>query len=350
MKGLPNAAKTSLEKAHDAALLAVEIYNKPAVKFKSGGYISLMIIAWTALFHSIFFRRKIKPFYKGENGRYLKREGDYSYWNLGDCLKQFYQSDTENPIRKNLEFFIPLRNKIEHKSLPEIDSDIFGECQAMLLNFDELIGCQFGEKYCLRESLSFSLQLFPSSQSLSQAVKHNPATKPIVDFINRYRSSISTEIFESNRYTFKAFLIQVANHRSTEALPIQFVHYDGLTQEQKEEFGKFVAMVKFKEVGVTNADKFKSGDVVKLVQEALGNPMVARQNKQINKFNSDTHTRCWKKYAARPSNKSQAPEQTDTRYCVYDKAHNDYLYTKAWIDLLIVKMKVDEEYSSLYQK
>jgi hypothetical protein len=56
--------KASLEKAADSALLAVEVYNKPAVKFKSGGYITLMTIAWTALFHAIFFRRKKKPFYK----------------------------------------------------------------------------------------------------------------------------------------------------------------------------------------------------------------------------------------------------------------------------------------------
>ena len=57
MRGLPRAVKSSLEKACDSALLAVEVYNKPAVKFKSGGYIALMIIAWTSLFHAIFFRR-----------------------------------------------------------------------------------------------------------------------------------------------------------------------------------------------------------------------------------------------------------------------------------------------------
>lgn len=160
MKRLPNNVKVALEKAHDAALLAVEIYNKPAVKFKSGGFISLMNIAWTALFHSIFFKQKLKPFYKGKNRRYLKREGDFYYWHLDECLKQYYKTDTSNAVRINLEFFILLRNKIEHKSLPEIDTDIFGECQAMLLNFDELIERQFGIRYCLKESLSFLYNYF----------------------------------------------------------------------------------------------------------------------------------------------------------------------------------------------
>lgn len=64
MRGLPRQVRMSLEKARDSALLAVEVYNKPAVKFKSGGYICLMAIAWTALFHAVFFRKKIKPFRK----------------------------------------------------------------------------------------------------------------------------------------------------------------------------------------------------------------------------------------------------------------------------------------------
>jgi hypothetical protein len=59
-KGLPKTVSKCLEKSRDASLLAVETYNKPAVKFKSGGYIIMMIIAWTSLFHAIFFMQKIK--------------------------------------------------------------------------------------------------------------------------------------------------------------------------------------------------------------------------------------------------------------------------------------------------
>lgn len=196
----------------------VEVYNKPAVSFKSGGYITLMVIAWTALFHAIFFRRKVKPFYRRPNGRYEKRDGDYMHWELDECLRQYYKTDTMNPVRKNLEFFVPLRNKIEHRSMPELDASIFGECQAMLLNFDEMLEKEFGKKYCIRECLSFSLQLFPSTDSLVAAVKQNPATKPVVDFIQRYRSTVSPEIHASGKYAFKAFLIQVANHPSGDSV------------------------------------------------------------------------------------------------------------------------------------
>ena len=62
----------SLEKAKQCAMLALEIYNKPATLFKSGGYIILMVISWTALFHAIFFKRKVKPYYRKRNDNYHK--------------------------------------------------------------------------------------------------------------------------------------------------------------------------------------------------------------------------------------------------------------------------------------
>ena len=349
MRGLPRAVKSALEKAHDSALLAVEVYNKPGARFRSGGYIVLMVIAWTSLFHAIFFRRKQKPFYKKPNGRYEKRDDDYRHWELGECLAQYYLSDTMNPVRKNLDFFIPLRNQIEHRSMPELDSSIFGECQATLLNFDEMLEKEFGAKYCIRESLSFSLQLFPSAENLIEAVKRNPATKPVVNFIQRYRSTVSPEIQASGNYAFKAFLIQVTNHPGADAVPIQFVHYDKLPAEQKQQVDQLAAIVKVKHVPMLNLNLMKPGDVVNKVQQRLSNPKVMRGGREVNKFTPGTHTICWKKYKVRPIGGSPNPYETDSRYCVYDGLHQDYGYTQAWVDFLIEKLKDEAEYASMYK-
>src|ERR1041385_5205666 len=348
MRGLPRAVKSSLEKACDSALLAVEVYNKPAVKFKSGGYITLMVIAWTSLLHAIFFRSKQKPYYKKPNGRYEKREGEYRHWELGESIRQYFGSDTSNAIRKNLEFFIPLRNKIEHRSMPELDASIFGECQAMLLNFDEILEKEFGAKHRLRESLSFSLQLFPSTENLVAAVKKNPATKPVVDFIQAYRSSISPDIQSSGKYSFKAFLIQVANHPSADAVPIRFVHYDKLSTDERKQIDQLAAIVKVKPTPVFNLDLMKPGEVVKKVQQGLGNPKVRRSGKMVDKFTSDTHTRAWKKYKVRPPSKSTTPWETDPKYCVYDKLNGNYGYTTGWVEFLVDKLGYDVEFDSLY--
>lgn len=348
-RGLPKAVKKCLEKSRDSALLAVETYNKPAIKFKSGGYIVLMVIAWTALFHAIFFRQKRKPYYKKKN-RFEIKDGDYCYWELSTCIKNYFGVESSNPIRKNLEFFVPLRNMVEHKSIPEIDSDIFAECQAMLLNYDKIMEKEFGTKYCLRESLSFALQLFPSSKSLNNAILSNPSTKPIVDFIKAYRSGISADITNSGEYSFKAFLIQVANHQTKNTLPIQFVAYDKLDDAQKSKVNRVAALVKnkFVHIPVSNKDLLKPGVVVKKVQTALGNQKISRNGKEKDKFNMDTHTRCWKKYSVRPEKGTDNPEMTNPDYCVYDVLNNTYLYTEEWADYLIEEMAKEEEYNSLY--
>ena len=349
MRGLPRQVRMSLEKATDSALLAVEIYNKPAVNFKSGGYICLMVIAWTSLLHAVFFRRKIKPFYRKPNRRFERIEGDFKHWELDECLRRYYGNDSGNPVRKNLEFFIPLRNKIEHRSMPELDSSIFGECQALLLNFDELLEKEFGAKFCIRESLSFSLQLFPSAESLVDAVKRNRTSKPIVEFIQRYRSTISPEIQASGKYAFKAFLIQVANHQGENATPIQFVHYEKLSDEQKKQINQLAAIVKVKQVQVLNLNLMKAGAIVKKVQQKLGNPKVVRVGREVDRFTSGTHTACWKKYKARPAFGDPNPHATNPEFCVYDSLHRDYGYTEAWVDFLVEKVKDDAEYTSLYK-
>jgi stalled ribosome alternative rescue factor ArfA len=352
MKGLSYSVKEYLQKAHDSAMLAIEVYNKPSVSFKSGAYITLMIIAWTALFHAIFFRDKVKPFRKkkGSARRYETREGEYVHWELKECISHYFQADTSNPIRKNIEFFIPLRNKIEHRSYPSLDPNIFGECQSLLLNFDEILEKEFGEQYCIRESLSFAIQLFPSSKSLERALENTKDGMKLSTFVKQYRSTISSDVYNSGKYSFKAFLIQVGNHQSHDALPIQFMKYTDLNSEEKEELEKFIVLTKEKQIPVVNKGKFRAGEVVSKVQYALGNVKIQRINTFTDKFNMSTHVRCWKKYNVRPKILSKKEEiTTETKFCQYDEAHNDFVYTQAWVDFLIEKMQDNDEYNSLYQ-
>jgi hypothetical protein len=45
MPRLSTEVAANLQKAREAALLAVEIYNRPGTAFRSAGYIVLMIVA-----------------------------------------------------------------------------------------------------------------------------------------------------------------------------------------------------------------------------------------------------------------------------------------------------------------
>lgn len=348
-KRLPKRVKESLSKAIESALLAVEIYNKPATTFKTAGYVVLMSIAWTALLHSVFIKKKIKPIYKEKNSsRYKRVDGEMQFWELKTCVSKYF-TNSNDPIRVNLEFFIPLRNKIEHKFMPEIDAIVFAECQSLLLNFDKIIEKEFGGDYCICESLSFALQMFPSKQPLYSAVRAKKDTLNVLTWIENYRSAISTDIMSSGEYSFKAFLIQVANHNSKDSLPIQFIAYDKLSDEEKKNVSRVAALIKERKVNVTNVDQMNPGEVVEKVQIGLGNPKIVKGKKSVNKFNLDTHTRCWQKYKVRPPKGSLHPEQTDSRFCIYDDRNKNYGYTQSWVDFLVQKMSDDNEYKALYK-
>jgi len=47
-----------------------------------------------------------------------------------------------------------------------------------------------------------------------------------------------------------------------------------------------------------------------------------------------THTRAWRHFGIRPAAGAVAADKTDSRYCVYDSVHADYVYTQAWVDKL----------------
>ena len=188
-KGLPRTVKDHLAKGREAALAAVEAYNKPGSRFRAAHYVVMMTIAWTALFHAIFFRDGRRPWYRRKTGgigvRYVQVEGEPKHWELSECLKEYYQ-EKNPPERANLLFLAGLRNKIEHRHLPELDSTLYGECQAALMNFDELLAKEFGSRYALGESLSVSLQFsraIPPQKAMAIRLMLASSGRKIVDYV-----------------------------------------------------------------------------------------------------------------------------------------------------------------------
>jgi hypothetical protein len=78
MKLRHGKTKNILQSAVDSSLLAVEVFNKPRTPFRTQTYVSLMIMAWTKLFHAYFNHEIGDRYYykkKGSN-RYEDRDGN----------------------------------------------------------------------------------------------------------------------------------------------------------------------------------------------------------------------------------------------------------------------------------
>lgn len=344
MKRQSAQVKQLLEKSRDSALLAVEIYNKPRITFKSGGFIVLISIAWLSLFHAIFERNKVKYFYK-RNGRYVMIDGEKKAWELEKCIKEYYK-DRNVPQRKNLEFFIKLRNKIEHRFLPQLDLDIFGECQAMLINFEERLTKEFGDQYAINENLVFALQfssILHEKQKEAIKIRESKEYKKIKQFIEKYRTNLDGSVKNSLNYSFKVFLIpKVGVHAKGSDVAIEFVKYDPDKPEEQERYKKLLVAIKEKQVPMTG---FRAGQVCERIFNTLREKMSGDW-----KFNpSSHHVKCWKYYKVRPSKNSASPEKTKQNYCFYNPAFNQYEYTEEWIKFLTNKLKNKETYKKIME-
>jgi len=344
-RGLPRTVKSLLNKARESAILAVETYNRPGTVFRSRAYIVLMQIAWTSLFLAIFHRQGMKPYYRKKNSsRFEKVDGERRAWDLVDCIRQYWKGQ-DNAVAQNLRFFIGLRNKIEHRDLPELDIEVFGECQSLLFNFEEIIEKEFGAKHALNESLAISLQFSRMRQadknrSIREMMK--PVDGDVADFIQRFRSALSDYIFGDMAYSYRVFLLpNIGSHRSRDSVAIEFVPYDPSNPEQVEKYEKMTALIKEKHVPVVNFGKFRPSDVAKMVAKAI-----APQKK----FNVGHHTECWRYFKVRPPANSNNPAQCKTAFCQYDQVHKDYVYTEKWVQFLIDQLKDNAQYQKIFSK
>ncbi|MCC6611691.1 MAG: DUF3644 domain-containing protein [Burkholderiales bacterium] len=330
-KGLPQTARDNLAKCRAAAIAAVDVYNRPGPRFRAAHYIVLIVMAWTALLHAVFYRKKTKPWYKkkgktSKGDRYVHVEGEPKHWELSECLKQYYGSDNP-PERKNLEFLIGLRNKIEHRHLPDLDAGLYGECQAALLNLEEMLAAQFGSDYALAEQLAVSLQFSqvvpPEKKKAAKALAAG-AAKSVKEYVEKFRAGLPSSTLNSTKYSFSVFLVpKVAGKKELADAAVEFIKIDESNSDDLARLEKLNVLIKEKLIPIANLDLHKPTQVVTKVRAKLPH-----------RFTVATHTAAWQHFKIRPKTGAGKPETTDSKYCVYDAVHKDYLYTEAWVEKL----------------
>ena len=325
-----------MESSINSAFTAVETYNRPRTQFKVENYIILMIIAWTKLFHA-YFQATIgeRYFYKEKNGRFKRVDGEKKAWELNECIKNYQKNEKERKLSEstiaNLKFFIGIRNKIEHRfwDSSALDILLFGECQSLLYNYENVVVNLFGEDYAINTSLAYALQfshLRANEQLVAQRELLSKDMQDIKKYIDKYRSDLSDEIYNSQEYSVKLLQIPKVSNTNRSDLSIEFVNWNALNDEDRENYNKVAALIKDKIVkqNVSNANMLRPIDVRTAVK--------ARTNQEINQSN---HTDLWKAFGVRPAVNSDAKFDTIAKYCIYDEPHNDYLYTAEWVGFIV---------------
>lgn len=331
MKLRKGKTKSILDSSIDAALLAVEIYNKPRTTFRSEGFITMMIIAWTRLFHA-HFNAHIgdKYYYKNKSNRYEIIDGERKAWELNTCIKKY--GKLSKNIETNLDFFIKLRNKVEHRHIEkrEVDTLIFGECQSFLFNYESQLIEFFGADYSINEALVYSLQFSQIRTHQQEKANRSALSKDLRDvmaFVEKYRNSLDEDIYNSQEFSIKLIQIPKISNTNRADAAVEFVKWDALSEEDKEAYEKLNVIIKDKTVKIeaANVGRLKPSEVVKKVNENL-------RDKNITQ---NTHTVLFKLFNIRPEAGAEDPFDTNAEYCLYDEPHNDYVYQDAWVNFLV---------------
>lgn len=348
----PSKSMQMVEASQDEAQLAVRLYNDPAESRSFEAFIVHMHVAWLYLLHAEFERDKVDCRYWRTVGkrRYLDRiDGEPKQWELARSVRERWLSDQE-PVRANLEFFIGLRNKIEHRYAKRaqlaLTAILGGQAQALLLNYEEELVAQFGVEHSLATRLRFPVFIGSFTTTGEQALLRLRRQLPAAlrTYIAGYEASLSASVVNDPRFELRLRVFQELSPKAgPDTLPIQYTRFDDMTDEQKaavEDAGKKgLVVIKERRRAVLGHGLWKPKRAAAEVEKQI--PFV---------FNVAHFTETWKTLKVRPPYRSVHPEQTDERYCIYDELHKDYGYTEAYIKKLVRDCSTDEGFRKVVGK
>lgn len=318
-----------LQASKKEATLAVDLYNRASGDRSLEGFVVHMHLAWLYLLQARFVRDGIDYRYRKSNRVFERVDGEIKTWDLARCVREQYTNQSD-PVRSNIEFFIRLRNKIEHRYERLLAVVVAGKTQAQMLNYEEALTTIFGSHQGLGEDLRFPVFVSTLTSDAVQALKrtHRQLPKRLVEFIREYDASMPEEVQRDPHYDFRVLLLPQTGPKSEADAAIRFVRADELTDKQRQALDIALTIVRTKKVPVQNLGRHKPSAVAESVEQTLG----------VRFDPATAHSRAWHHYNVRPEWGSDHPEETDATFCVFDPPHGDYLYTDAWIKKLIKEL------------
>ena len=146
-----------LDKSEEAFLMAIEIYNKPTINYRLEGFAFFICNAWELLLKSKMLQNNESIYYPDKPNRTIS---------LTNCITNVFTND-KDPVRKNLEILIGLRNTSTHFVIKEMDSIYLPFMQANVLNYSQKLFDYFGRDITKKINSSF-MTLVINNEEISE--------------------------------------------------------------------------------------------------------------------------------------------------------------------------------------
>ena len=128
-----------LEKSTEAYLMALEVVNKPTIKYRTEGFCFFICNAWELLLKAWIIKENNNIdaiFFKKSNQ--TKRRS----LSLHDCIKKYCTRD-DDPLRVNISFITDIRNTATHDVISELDFQLAGFFQTCIENYTQILSKEF---------------------------------------------------------------------------------------------------------------------------------------------------------------------------------------------------------------
>jgi hypothetical protein len=330
-----------LQASKDEVRLAVDLYNRVGQERQLEAFVVHMSLGWLKLIQARYQKDgKQRALYQLRKGRRQRtRDGDWLMKSLSDLLGESYPK--ADPIRLNVEFFLGLRHKIEHRYDHDVAALVAGKTQAFVLNYERELEKHFGGQECLGNELRLPIFVSSITDDAVEAIKQvrTRVPRPVLDYVQDADAAVDPALAADNAYDFRLYLIPHTGPPSEADAAMTFVRLEDLDDEQRAQVDAAMTIIREKQVPVSNLGSLLPNQVVERVKDQTSI-----------RFNMSDHTRCWQRFEVRPPANSPDPQNTKPQFCRWDQAFERWVYTEAWVDYLVRKLGDDDLHREILRR
>ena len=255
--------KKLIEKSQEAFVMAIEIYNKPTIKYRVEGFSFFICNAWELMLKAYLISKY------GEDSIYYKDNPNRTI-TLENCLQKIFTNE-KTPLRRNLLKIIELRNTSTHFITEEYEMVYIPLFQACILNFVEK----------MQEFHGVDMTEIVPQNFLTLAVSMKALDESIIRA--KYPEEIASKIIDTNNQLEP----MIAENNQSFAIKVEHLHF--ITKD-KSKATSFVHIDKEAEAGVkiikelkdpNNTHKFTMKNAIKEINRRLQSEGI---NFEINQY------------------------------------------------------------------
>jgi hypothetical protein len=293
------------------------------------------VTAWNALAIALLDRAHGVWQKVDKSGSLVIIEGVEQAKDTVDLVASAFPSSQRRGLRENVKLWLDIRNSVAHRHLPALDVPVIPYAQAGLLNMENVLTDEFGAESALGDRLSVPLQLtgFRDPGVLSSRKTLQTAIPVDVQAVLSRAENASPELLADQSFVLRVAFVPVvpASGRSPDAVAY-FVKPGEVPNELAQTLEQYVVLPK---IAMSARPNFSASYVMAEFERRTGF-----------KFHSGLHAAACRLLGARPAS-GEDDATVDVRFAEYITSFKRYLYSQAWIDLLVDRLSDPDEFEKI---